>query len=142
MNKPGKAMVHEAGANPLAGFVPCVTSATPPQAHACPTVSWMMEEAGCFRPLSASSQQHQIQICSLVLISSDQQCLSEGCLEAVDVDSEVYCWRRSEFFWRMRATLGFTQVWRARKPPPCAHRSATLVGHATDIKPPPFPTFV
>ena len=61
---------------------------------------------------------------------------------ADDVDSEVYCWRRSEFFWRMRATLGFTQVWRARKPPPCAHRSATLVGHATDIKPPPFPTFV
>ena len=43
----------------------------------------------------------------------------------------------------MRATLGFTQVWRARKPPPCALRlPATLVGHATDIKPPPFPTFV
>ena len=62
---------------------------------------------------------------------------------ADDVDSEVYCWRRSEFFWRMRATLGFTQVWRARKPPPCALRlPATLVGHATDIKPPPFPTFV
>ena len=23
--------------------------------------------------------------------------------EAVDVDSEAYCWRRSGFFWRMRA---------------------------------------
>ena len=27
--------------------------------------------------------------------------------EAVDVDSEAYCWRRSGFFWRMRASLGF-----------------------------------
>ena len=26
--------------------------------------------------------------------------------EAVDVDSEAYCWRRSGFFWRMRASLG------------------------------------
>ena len=26
--------------------------------------------------------------------------------EAIDVDSEAYCWRRSGFFWRMRASLG------------------------------------
>ena len=26
--------------------------------------------------------------------------------EAVDVDSAVYCWRRSVVFWRMRASLG------------------------------------
>ena len=26
--------------------------------------------------------------------------------EAVDVDSEAYCWRRSGFFWRTRASLG------------------------------------
>ena len=26
--------------------------------------------------------------------------------EAVDVDSEAYCWRRSGVFWRMRASLG------------------------------------
>ena len=26
--------------------------------------------------------------------------------EAVDVDSEAYCWRWSGFFWRMRASLG------------------------------------
>ena len=65
MNKPGKAMVHEAGANPRAGFVPCVTAAPPPQADARHTVSW---KAGCFRPLSACSQQHQIQIRSLVLL--------------------------------------------------------------------------
>ena len=26
--------------------------------------------------------------------------------EAFDVDSEVYCWRRSGIFWRMRASLG------------------------------------
>ena len=34
INKPGTAMVHEAGANPRAGFVPCVTAAPPPQADA------------------------------------------------------------------------------------------------------------
>ena len=42
MNKPGKAMVHEAGANPRAGFVPCVTAAPPPRADARHTVSWKM----------------------------------------------------------------------------------------------------
>ena len=26
--------------------------------------------------------------------------------EANDVDQESYCWRRSGFFWRMRASLG------------------------------------
>ena len=26
--------------------------------------------------------------------------------EAIDDDSEAYCWRRSGFFWRMRASLG------------------------------------
>ena len=26
--------------------------------------------------------------------------------EAIDVDSEAYCWRRSGVFWRMRACLG------------------------------------
>ena len=26
--------------------------------------------------------------------------------EAIDADSEAYCWRRSGFFWRMRASLG------------------------------------
>ena len=26
--------------------------------------------------------------------------------EVLDVDSEAYCWRRSGFFWRMRASLG------------------------------------
>ena len=26
--------------------------------------------------------------------------------EAIDVDSKAYCWRRSGFFWRMRASLG------------------------------------
>ena len=26
--------------------------------------------------------------------------------EAIDVDSEAYCWRRSGFSWRMRASLG------------------------------------
>ena len=26
--------------------------------------------------------------------------------DAVDVDSEAYCWRRSGFFWRMRASFG------------------------------------
>ena len=26
--------------------------------------------------------------------------------EAIDVDSEAYCWRRNGFFWRMRASLG------------------------------------
>jgi len=26
--------------------------------------------------------------------------------EAIDDDSEAYCWRRSGFFWRMRACLG------------------------------------
>ena len=26
--------------------------------------------------------------------------------EAIDEDSEAYCWRRSGFFWRMRASLG------------------------------------
>ena len=26
--------------------------------------------------------------------------------EAVDVDSEAYCWRRSGVFWRMRASFG------------------------------------
>ena len=26
--------------------------------------------------------------------------------EVIDVDSEAYCWRRSGFFWRMRASLG------------------------------------
>ena len=26
--------------------------------------------------------------------------------EAVDVDYEAYCWRRSGFFWRTRASLG------------------------------------
>ena len=26
--------------------------------------------------------------------------------EAIDVDSEAFCWRRSGFFWRMRASLG------------------------------------
>ena len=83
-------------------------------------------------------QTHQISSVSRIL---------EGILEAVDVDSGVYSWRRSEFFWRMRATLGFKQVWRARKPLPCAPGSwprptlfDTLVGHATDTKPPPFPT--
>ena len=25
--------------------------------------------------------------------------------EAIDVDSEAYCWRRNGFFWRMRASL-------------------------------------
>ena len=29
----------------------------------------------------------------------------EVLVEAVDVDSEVYCWRRSGDFWRMRASL-------------------------------------
>ena len=28
----------------------------------------------------------------------------EALVEAVDVDSEAYCWRRSGFFWRMRRT--------------------------------------
>ena len=26
--------------------------------------------------------------------------------EVIDDDSEAYCWRRSGFFWRMRASLG------------------------------------
>ena len=26
--------------------------------------------------------------------------------EVIDEDSEAYCWRRSGFFWRMRASLG------------------------------------
>ena len=26
--------------------------------------------------------------------------------EAIDVDSEAYCWRWNGFFWRMRASLG------------------------------------
>ena len=30
--------------------------------------------------------------------------------EAVDVDSEAYCWRRSGFFWRMRASLGLARA--------------------------------
>ena len=29
-----------------------------------------------------------------------------GLDEAIDADSEAYCWRRSGFFWRMRASLG------------------------------------
>ena len=124
-------MVHEAGANPRAGFVPCVTAAPPPHADARHTSRGEMEEAGCFRPLSASSQQHQIQIRSLVLLSSDQQSLSEGSLEAVDVDSEVYCWRRSGDFLRMRASLGlacaqaatlYTQVVGKARPWPRAGR--------------------
>ena len=82
MNKPGKAMVHEAGANPRAGFVPFVTAAPPPQADARHTVSWKMEEAGSFRPLSASSQQHQIPIRERFHLSDtnppDQQCLSDS----------------------------------------------------------------
>ena len=26
--------------------------------------------------------------------------------EAIDADSEAYCWRRNGFLWRMRASLG------------------------------------
>ena len=37
-------------------------------------------------------------------------------------DSEVYCWRRSGIFQRMRAL-----VWRARKPLPCVLRSSAAL---------------
>ena len=38
--------------------------------------------------------------------------------EVIDVDSEAYCWRRSGFFWRMRASL----AWRVLRPLPCPLR--------------------
>ena len=42
--------------------------------------------------------------------------------EEVDVGSEVYCWRRSEFFRRMRATLGLACA-------QAATLSTPVVGH-------------
>ena len=50
--------------------------------------------------------------------------------EAFDVDSDVYCWRRSGNFWRMRASLFL--VWRARKPQPSALRSSAALALGSD----------
>ena len=45
--------------------------------------------------------------CQLFLLADRKATLSfEATGEAVDVESDVYCWRRSGNFWRMRASLG------------------------------------
>ena len=41
-----------------------------------------------------------------ILADSKTKLRFEALDEAIDVDSEAYCWRRSGFFWRMRASLG------------------------------------
>ena len=55
----------------------------------------------------------------LFLLADRKTTLSfEAAGEAVDVESDVYCWRRSGNFWRMRASLGLS----------CA-QAATLCTH-------------
>ena len=57
--------------------------------------------------VSTSGRIHGELLRLLFILADRKTTLSFQALrEAVDVDSEVYCWRRSEFFWRMRASLG------------------------------------
>ena len=57
--------------------------------------------------VSTSGRIHGELLRLLFILADRKTTLSFQALrEAVDVDSEVYCWRRSEFVWRMRASLG------------------------------------
>ena len=62
---------------------------------------------------------HSWGISSTAVLLADKTKLHLRALdEAIDVDSEAYCWRRSGFFWRMRASL----AWRVLRPLPCPLR--------------------
>ena len=57
--------------------------------------------------VSTSGRIHGELLRLLFILADRKTTLSFQALgEAVDVDSEVYCWRRSGVFWRMRASLG------------------------------------
>ena len=59
------------------------------------------------RFVSTSGRIHGELLRLLYLLTDNKTKLHVRALdEAIDVDSEAYCWRRSGFFWRMRASLG------------------------------------
>ena len=50
-------------------------------------------------------------ICTRDWLESTQSETPEGSFQAIDVESEVYCRRRSGNFWRMRAATGSDPEW-------------------------------
>ena len=61
-----------------------------------------------FLPAVVSSGRIHGELLRLLYILADKKTTRhfEALGEAVDVDSEAYCWRRSGVFWCMRASLG------------------------------------
>ena len=57
--------------------------------------------------VSTSGCIHEELLRLLCLLADEQTaCFFQALGDEVDVDSEVYCWRRSGFFWRMLSHAG------------------------------------